>query len=77
MIEFSLTAEQKKQMLENTLRGISLEIYSLILHLGYDPDTYDQTEILAFAERENPSNEARLFSLYNRYNTLQEKIASL
>lgn len=77
MIEFSLTAEQKKQMLENTLRGISMEIYSLILFLGHDPDTYDQTEILAFAEREAPSNEARLFSLYNRYNLLQEKIASL
>jgi hypothetical protein len=77
MIEFSLTAEQKKELLENTLRGISTEIYSLILFLGHDPDTYDQTGILAFSEREAPSNEARLFSLYNRYNSLQEKIASL
>ena len=50
MIQFSLTAEQKKEMLENNLRSISMEIYSLILFLGHDPDTYDQTGILAFAK---------------------------
>jgi hypothetical protein len=77
MIQFSLTTEQKKATIERVLEGISIEIYNLILFLGHDPDTYDQTEILAFSERENPSNEARLFSLYNRYNSLQEKIASL
>lgn len=77
MIEFSLTAEQKKGLIENTLRGIMLEIYSLILHLGYDPETYDQTQILSFSDKEAPSNESRLFSLYNRYNILQEKIESL
>lgn len=77
MIEFSLTTEQKKAALENIAKGISMEVYNLILFLGHDPDTYDQTEILAFSEREAPSNEARLFSLYNRYNSLQEKIASL
>lgn len=77
MIEFSLTAEQKKGLLENTLQGITLEIYSLILHLGYDPETFDQSQILDFSEREAPSSESRLFSLYNRYNILKEKIESL
>lgn len=77
MIEFSLTTEQKKAALENIVKGISMEVYNLILLLGHDPDTYDQTEILALSEREAPSNEARLFSLYNRYNSLQEKITSL
>jgi hypothetical protein len=77
MIQFSLTTEQKKATLENFLQGISIEVYNLILFLGHDPDTYDQTQILSFSDREGPSNEARLFSLYNRYNSIQEKIASL
>ena len=72
-----LTAEQKKATLERMLEGIAMEVYNLILFLGHDPDTYDQTEILSYSDREGPSNEARLFSLYTRYNSIQEKIANL
>ena len=44
MIEFSLTTEQKRQSLQALLSNLEMEIYNLILILGQDPDTYDQSQ---------------------------------
>ncbi len=77
MINFSLTSEQKRQSLQAVLNGLEMDIYNLILIIGEDPDTYDQSLINAFSEREAPSNEHRLFTLYNRYNLIKEKISNL
>ena len=77
MINFSLTNEQKKHALETTITGLEMSIYNLILSIGEDPDTYDQSLISSFSEREEPSNEHRLFTLYNRYNLIKEKISNL
>jgi hypothetical protein len=77
MINFSLTNEQKRQALESTLTGLEMSIYNLILSIGEDPDTYDQSLISTLSEREAPSNEYRLFTLYNRYNLIKEKISNL
>lgn len=77
MINFSLTNEQKRQSLQSVLNGLEMDIYNLILIIGEDPDTYDQSLISSFSEREAPSYEHRLFALYNRYNLIQEKISNL
>jgi hypothetical protein len=77
MIQFSLTNEQKKQSLQGILTGLEMDIYNLILIVGEDPDVYDQSLISNFSEREAPSNEHRLFMLYNRYNLIKEKISQL
>lgn len=77
MIEFSLTTEQKRQSLQALLSNLEMEIYNLILILGQDPDTYDQSQIAGFSDREAPSTEEMLFTRYTRYNLLKEKILNL
>jgi hypothetical protein len=77
MIDFSLTNEQKRQALQSVLTGLEMSIYNLILSIGEDPDTYDQSLISAFSDRETLSNEKALFTQYNRYNLIKEKISNL
>ena len=77
MIEFSLTNEQKKQSLQGLLSSLEIEIYNLILMLGQDPDSYDQSQIAGFSESIAPSTEEMLFKRYTRYNQLKEKISTL
>ena len=77
MIEFSLTNEQKKQALQALLSSLEIEIYNLILMLGQDPDSYDQSQIADFSESLAPSTEEMLFKRYTRYNLLKEKISTL
>ena len=77
MFTFSLTNDQKKDLLVSTARNLETEIYALILHLGEDPEYYDFTKIDAMANAIAPSNEQRLYTAHNRYKELQAKIASL
>ena len=39
-MEFNLTNEQKKRMLEDSKAGIHSELYLLMIKMGIDPDTY-------------------------------------
>jgi hypothetical protein len=77
MIQFSLTNEQKKQSLQSLVTNLEIEIYNLILLLGEDPDTYDQSKIASFSDIPSPSTEEMLFNRYTRYNLLKEKISTL
>ncbi len=77
MIEFSLTNEQKKLSLQGLISNLELEIYNLILTMGEDPDTYDQSQIAGFSDSVAPSHEHMLFTRYTRYNLLKEKISNL
>jgi hypothetical protein len=77
MIQFSLTNEQKRQSLQSLLNNLEVEIYNLILIIGEDPDTYDQSQIAGFFESPAPSTQEMLFTRYTRYNILKEKISNL
>lgn len=77
MIQFSLTTEQKRQSLQGVANNLEMDIYHLILALGEDPDSYDFSKISGFADAPAPSNEQRLFGLYNRYNLIKEKLSNL
>lgn len=77
MIEFSLTNEQKRLSLQGLISNLEVEIYNLILTMGEDPDTYDQSQIAGFSDIPAPSHEQMLFTRYTRYNLLKEKISNL
>lgn len=77
MISFSLTNEQKKSLLETTLRSLEMEIYHLILIVGGDPDSYDYTQIADMADIPLPSAQGQLYASYNRYLDIKQKIDNL
>lgn len=77
MISFSLTNEQKKSMLETTLKSLEMEIFQLILIVGGDPDDYDFTKIADMADTPLPSAQGQLYTAYSRYLSIKEKIENL
>lgn len=77
MFSFSLTNEQKKAALQTTANNLEMEVYHMLLGIGEDPDTYDFNQIASLADRENPSNEYRLYKAYNRLIDIRDKISKL
>jgi hypothetical protein len=77
MIEFNLTTEQKKAAFNSYMTGLEMEIYHLLVILGYDPDDTGAIDFSIFAEAEAPSTEYMLYDKYNRYLRVKDKIASI
>jgi len=64
MINFSLSNEQKKAALSAAKNGFESTIYSSMVILGLDPDTYDFSKIEDFKDWETPSVQANLYDAY-------------
>lgn len=77
MFTFSLTNDQKRVLLVSTANNLEMELYSIILSLGENPDTYDFSKIDAMVNAIAPSNEHRLYTVYNRMKDLQARISTL
>ena len=40
-MDYGLSAQQKKSILENSLTNVKSEVFHLLLRSGIDPDTFD------------------------------------
>jgi hypothetical protein len=75
IMEFELTTEQKVIALNNVKAQVINEMYSMILFLGLDPDTFDP---LTWERAENGTgNEARLVALISAISLIDTKLAAL
>lgn len=74
-MEFELTAEQKISALNNVKIQVTNEMYTIILYLGLDPDTFNSS---TWVHDDTPTgNEARLISLISTVAMVDAKIAAL
>lgn len=77
MINFSLSTEQKQAALSAAKNGFESAIYSSMVILGLDPDTYDFSQIEDFKDYEEPSTQAIFYNAYKKYQEIENKINSL
>jgi hypothetical protein len=74
-MEFELSTEQKIISLNSVKTQVTNEMFGIILHLGFDPDTFDSS---SWEHDANPTgNEARLLSLISTLTMVDAKIAAL
>lgn len=74
-MEFELTTEQKVIALNNVKAQVINEMYSMILYLGLDPDTFNPS---TWEQAENGTgNEARLVALISAISLIDTKLAAL
>lgn len=75
-MNLGLTDEQKLTTLRGTLGSLNSEIYTLLIRMGVDPDTFESVENLS----DNPlmsGEKARLEVLLSSRQLVEEKISSL
>lgn len=74
-MDLGLTNEQKLAALTSVRAGIQSEIYSLLIRIGVDPDTYDPAEEtggdMVIGER------ARVATLASSLEMIESKLAEL
>lgn len=76
-MKFAISNEQKKAALEAAKNGFESAIYSSMVILGLDPDTYDFSQIEDFKDYEQPSTHAILYNAYKKYQEIENKLNSL
>ena len=76
-MKFAISNEQKKAALEAAKNGFESAIYSSMVILGLDPDTYDFSQIEDFKDHEQPSTQAVFYNAYKKYQEIENKLNSL
>jgi hypothetical protein len=75
-MDFELTPQQKIDTLTATRKNIKSEIFNILIRVGVDPDTFDETDLSGF----NPvmvGERERIESLISGLAMIESKIASL
>jgi hypothetical protein len=75
-MQFNITNEQKKKMLEDSKDGIHSELYLLMIKMGVDPDTYTLGDNLEDSVK-FAGEKYRFDGLVAALMNIEEKIAEL
>lgn len=75
-MEFNLTNEQKKKMLDDAKNAIHSELYLLMVKMGVDPDTYVLGDILE-NDIKYAGERVRFEGLVSSLQKIEEKLADL
>ena len=72
-MEFTLTTEQKAEALQATLWAVKNEMYTVLLTMGLDPDTFEPSEWVA-PEQPTNGNTMRLMELVSSFKLIEGKL---
>jgi hypothetical protein len=75
-VDFELTAQQKIDTLTATKKNIKTEIYNILIRVGIDPDTFDETDLSGF-DPVMVGEKERVQSLINGLTMIEAKLAAL
>lgn len=75
-MEFNLTNEQKKKMLDDAKSAIHSELYLLMIKMGVDPDTYVLGDILE-NDIKYAGERIRFEGLVSSLQKIEEKLADI
>ena len=74
-MELNLTQSEKLQLCQNAKSGIEKELYTLLVRLGVDPETFD--EEVGFTGTNYTGEYLRIQELINALNQIKVKITEL
>jgi len=79
-MELNLTSAQKLQALQGSAVALSNEIYSLLLRMGFDPDTFEVADLDALEPLSMQGMDGevtRLRKLVQSYEVVKAKVTAL
>lgn len=75
-MEFNLTNEQKKRMLEDSKNAAHSELYLILIKMGIDPETYDLDDVIE-TDAKYAGERYRFDGLVATLKNIEEKLAEL
>lgn len=76
-MDFSLNTEQKRTILVSTKEAALNELYSLLIRIGVDPDTFDASQGLSEDDMSIYGERLRIQKLVESISLMESKLTEL
>ena len=76
-MEFNIPDSHKKAMLVTLRDGLEAEIYSMLIKMGIDPDTFDGSTGLDSVDGSFTGEKQRTKELFSSLSRVKEKLAEI